>query len=175
MKYTSELAEFLNDTARQRIQVISTQSHVCIHRATRFLESVVPITLLAEEIELCIYIFSRGISKFSDSRTPLPIFYLCITLHSRYCRLFLQTLEFEQPTTNIQQFLEFRFFQIFECPNCQISKISKLLNFGISKLSRSQSSEAPSFSSFPNFQTFRLANTQIPKCPSDKFLSSSNL
>ena len=41
------------------VQVLSTQSHVRLYRVTRFLESVFPITSLAEEIELCIYIFCK--------------------------------------------------------------------------------------------------------------------
>ena len=82
--FPSSSAILLNSV--HNIQVLSTQSHVRIHRVTRFLESVFPITTsLAEEIELCIYIFCKAViqycrigretvaefSKFSGTR-PLP-------------------------------------------------------------------------------------------------------
>ena len=48
------------------VQVLSTQSHVRLRQVTRFLESVFPITSLAEEIQLCIYIFCRLLYNIAE-------------------------------------------------------------------------------------------------------------
>ena len=54
--------------------MLSTQSHVRLHQVTRFLESVCPITSLAEEIVLCIYIFCRLLYSIVYGSRVLEIF-----------------------------------------------------------------------------------------------------
>ena len=91
-----------------KVQVLNTQSHVRLHQVTRFLESAFPITSLAEEIELCIYIFSRLLcsiveypTKFSGNPIPSEIskfsgiwYNLTLPDHSRYFRVFAHSYNY---------------------------------------------------------------------------------